>query len=164
MANFTNRSDLEKQITKRRVIELFDDDGDGLVDGEDLEALNEVLSEANDFVTNSIVFKGFDSDQLNGLSRDRSLRRSAAQIAAEISGTRRTEFLDPSTGEAPYAAMGKRGRDYIKAFSKGEERSRLEEQHGANFAVGGDNTGTNPPFIFNRDPSNPDDPYGPGGF
>lgn len=163
MANFVNRSDLEKQITKARLIQLFDDDGDGLVEGDDAEALAECMAEASAIVTNHLVGKGFDVEQLNGLSRDRGLRRAACNIAAEIAGPRRPEFINPQTGAGPYDAMGQRGREYLKEFAKGALRSRLEDQHGKNATVRGALSYPTPKFIFSRDPSDPND-NGPGGF
>lgn len=164
MANFINRGDLEKQITASRLTELFDDDEDGSVDRFDAEALAEVMSEANDITIGHLYNRGFTLDQLDGLSRDRGIRRAAAQIAAEIAGTRRSEFLNPSTGETVYDVLGKRGREYLKGLSAGEYRSRLEEQHGANRSIKGKNSATTPTFFINRDPSNPSDRDGPGGF
>lgn len=164
MANFVNRSDLEKQITLRRVVELFDDDCDGVVEKADAEGLAEVMAEANDITIGALYGKGFTAQELNGLSRDRSIRRCAVQIAAQIAGSRRAEFMNPQTGEGPFDTMGKRGREYLAKLSAGEYRSRLEEQHGSNYSIGGANTATDPPFIFSRDPSNRSDPYGPGGF
>lgn len=161
MANFTSRGDLIKQLTEKRFVQLFDDDGDGAVEGTDVEGLNEVLFEANDITTSQLYLHGFTREELNGLSRDRGIRRSATQIAAQLAGVRRTEFINPATGEGPFHLTGQRGRDYLKSVSVGEFRSRLEEQHGKNPATGGQNSIPDPPFVFSRDPNTGQTP---GGF
>lgn len=164
MANFVSQEDVEDRITVSRLVQFFDDDGDGALLGRDLQSLNECLAEANDFVTAALHKHGFSMEQLNGLSRDRALRRAAAQVFLEFMGTRRTEFINPQTGQGPFHEEGKRGREYLKGFAKGEGRSRLEEQHGRNPSTGGTNSAPSPPFIFSRDPNNPNDRFGPGGF
>lgn len=164
MASFVNRSDAEKQMTVARLLQLFDDDLDGQIAGDDLEALNEVMAEANDYVTAQLYLHGFSADQLNGLSRDRGIRRAAVQIFCEFAGTRRTEFINPTTGQGPYHELGKRAREYLKSLSKGELRSRLEEQHGKNPSTAGVDSIPDPPYIFSRDPNDPNDRFGPGGF
>ena len=159
MAQFVTRRDLEARLGADRVVELFDDDGDGSADE---ELLAEVLDDANKELESVLFKKGFGLDQLNNLSRDRLLRRSATEIAAQLSGERRTEWLDDK-GKGPYDALGERGRRRLEKLSHGELRASLEARYGGNTTVRGAVAGPTPKFVFNPDPTDPRR-RGPGGF
>jgi hypothetical protein len=159
VAKWVTRGALEKRIGVERVRQLFDDDRDGVLNDAEEETLNEILSEADDTVTAALLQKGWNADQLNGLSEDRALRRAACQIAAELSGERRPEFRDEE-GFGPYDKMGERGRDTLKSFARGESRSRLEPSVGANKALRGRHSASDPVTIFGRNPGDPNDKMG----
>lgn len=160
MANFTSQEELERKLSRRRVVELFDQDGDGALNGEEQTTLDEAVATANDEATGIILRKGFSSDQLNTLSQDASLRRAATGMLAQIAGENRTEFLD-GEGKGPYDNVGERGRKEFEKYSRGEKRSRKEDEAGDNPIVGGDTDIGSPVFIFSRAPGRS---QGPGGF
>lgn len=159
---WTSREQLEQKITPRRVLELFDDDGDGTLAGTDATALDEAVASANDEVTSILFRKGFGAEQLGELSEDASLRRYATAILAQIAGERRTEFLD-SEQRGPFHMMGERAREALVKMSRGELRSKKEDTAGENAIVGGDVSIGEPAFIFSRDPRYPGQ-RSPGGF
>jgi hypothetical protein len=162
MASLTTREDLEDLIGARKVVEIFDDDGDGQIAGRDLQALNKVLAEANDHATSLVLLKGWTEDELNGLSRDHAIRLAATQLAAQFAGERRPGFFD-SQGNGLFTAMGKRGRDYLKGAARGETRSRLEGEHGRNRSTRGRRSTAEPSSVFARNPNDPNDQPGNDG-
>lgn len=161
MALFASREDLERRFGQQRVLDLFDDDRDGVVDGTDLTILNEVISEADDVVQGALVHKGWERSELVGLSRDRQLRRAACQIVMQLAGERRPEFTNDQ-GRPLYDEYGERARKFLSGFARGEQRSRLEAAHGKNDSLVGRVSASTPVSIFGRDPSDPDDNYGDG--
>lgn len=163
MANWTTLDELIRKITRRRVVELFDDDGDGDITGTDAATIGETVAAANDEVTSIMFRKGFDAAALNELSEDASLRRYATSILAQHAGERRVEFLDDA-GRGPFHDMGERARSALVKMSMGELRSKKEGTGaGENPIVGGDTNLGDPVFIVSRDPRYPGRP-GPGGF
>lgn len=161
MASFTSRQDLEQLITARRVIELFDDDTDGVVTGTDAAALNEAIAEANDFTEAQLIKKGWTHDQLDGIAGDRALRRAATQVLAQIAGERKPGFFN-AAGEGFFHAMGARGRTYLREMARGESRSRLEDAHGTHRTIRGAVSKSDPVTVFGRDTGDPNDKYGDG--
>lgn len=163
MANWTSLEDLIRKITRRRVVELFDDNGDGDIGGSDAAAIDETVASANDEVTSILFRKGFDAAALNELSEDASLRRHATAILAQLAGERREEFHD-AEGRGRYHAIGERARATLVKMSQGELRSKKEGTGaGDNPIVGGDTNLGDPVFVFSRDPRYPGS-SGPGGF
>src|SRR6187551_2220920 len=150
MANWTSLEELIRKITRRRVVELFDDNGDGDITGSDAGVIDETIAAANDEVTSIMLRKGFDAGALNELSEDASLRRYATSIFAQHAGERRLEFMNDD-GEGPFHGMG-------------ELRSKKEGTGaGENPIVGGDVNLGEPVFVISRDPRYPGK-VGPGGF
>lgn len=162
MATWTTLEELERQLTPRKVIELFDDDGDGAIAGNDLVSADETIARVNDEVTSILFRKGFEKAQLDELAADASLRRYATSILAQYAGERRTEFLK-ADGTGPYDAIGNRARDALVKMSRGELRSKKEDQAGMNPSLDGATNLGSPVFIVSRDPRYPGTP-GPGGF
>jgi hypothetical protein len=129
---FTSKSELEERISRRRVLELYDDDGDGAIltggaEPGDLEAFNASLARVNDEVFSLIFRKGFDATQIAALAADKALRGWATDLLAQQAGERRTEFLD-SEGHGCFHAIGERARSALRAMSSGELRLRLEDE------------------------------------
>lgn len=164
MVDFGSREDLEARIGAKRVVQLFDDDGDGIVAGDDLEQLENTLGIASDIVTGLLLNKGFTLEQLEKIKEDRQVVLAWSAIAAQLAGQRRPEWVDDE-GIGPYDLIGQRARADLKALAKGEIRSVKEAETGG--------AGVNPilqssrqdrPFVFNPDPNDPNDRYGPGGF
>lgn len=163
MANWTSLEDLIRRITRRRVVELFDDNGDGDITGSDAVGIDEAVASANDEVTSIMFRKGFDAAALNELSEDASLRRYATAILAQLAGERRLEFLD-AEGRTQFFWLGERARAALTKMSHGELRSKKEATGaGENPVVGGDTNLGDPVFVFSRDPRYPGR-SGPGGF
>lgn len=159
---FTSLAELQGMISPARTLDLFDDDGDGIVSESDA-AVSLCLAAANDFVTSVLFQKGFAMAALAVLAQDASLRRHATALFAQYGGERRTEFLDKD-GNGRYHTIGKRARDDLKEMSRGELRSRMEaEGAGPNPIVSTDTNVGAPIFIIARDPRYPGRP-GPGGF
>lgn len=163
---FGDRAALEARITPARVVELFDFDGDGLVAGADETRMGSVIDDANDIVTGILVGKGFTLAQLATLKQDNQIVRAWAGICAQIAGEAKTEWLD-AEGRGPYDGIGQRARSELRALTRGEIRSRLETETGGageNQTIRGTKSVATPVFVFNRNPNNPNDTRGPGGF
>jgi hypothetical protein len=160
---YGSRAALVARITEQRLVQMFDDDGDGVVAGTDLVTLNDIMGAASDVVTGLLLYKGFNAVQLETIKLDRQVIHAWAGIAAQLAGERKTEWLNDQ-GEGPYDALGARGRAELKALSIGMIRSVQEADAGPNAMVGGEVSVSDPVFIFNRNPRDPNDRYGPGGF
>lgn len=153
---------LEQKIGAHRVVELFDDDGDGSVTGSDLETLEAVFAEADDIVTGLLVKKGRSEDAIRDhLRTDRQVIRAWVGIAAQISGERKPEWRT-NDGKGPFDLDGVRARQELQALARGETRSHTES------AGGSSNTSLlgaieRPDLEFAPDPNIPGD-RGKGSF
>lgn len=154
------RAAIEERITAQRLVQMFDDDGDGLVAGGDLAKLDGTLADADDIVTGILLNKGFTLEQLEILKADRQVVRAWANIAAQLAGERKTEWLN-ERGEGPFQAFGERARAELKALARGDIRSVMEPEAGTNASV--TVVAPLPDFQFAPDPRIPGD-RGPGGF
>lgn len=154
------RKALEERITAQRIIELFDDDGDGLVAGDDLATLETIMGDADDIVTGLLIKKGFNEQQLEILALDRQVIRAWSSIAAQLAGERKPEWIDES-GRGPYDAFGIRGREELRALARGDVRSVQETLAGANAVLSG--SVDQHVFEFAPDPTVPGD-RGKGSF
>ena len=163
MIDYGSRAALERRISEQRLVQMFDDDGDGVLAGADLVTLNDIMGAASDVVTGYLLNKGFTSAQLEYIKSDRQVVQAWSGIAAQLAGERKTEWLD-ANGKGPYDALGARGRAELKMLSTGIIRSVGEIEGGANAAITGEVSTGDPVFIFNRNPRDPNDRYGPGGF
>lgn len=156
----SRRAALESRITPSRLVQCFDDDGDGLVSGTDLATLESTLADADDVVTGILLNKGFNVEQLAAVRIDRQVVLAWSGIAAQLAGERRVEWLD-SQGHGPFDAFGVRGRSELGKLARGELRSEKEADVGVNLGITGDIEPRQ--FLFAPDPNNPND-RGPGGF
>jgi hypothetical protein len=159
----SRRKALENRITAQRLVQMFDDDGDGVVDGSDLLTLESTLADADDAVTGILLQKGFSLEQLDIIRRDRQVVLAWANIAAQLSGERNTAWLDPQ-GRGPFDAFGVRGRSELGKLARGEIRSAKElgeDGAGINLGIEGDIERRD--WLFAPDPDDPND-RGPGGF
>lgn len=160
---WTSLEQLVQLIGRRRVVELFDEDGDGQLIGADSTRVDETVAGVNDEVSSILFRKGFSAAQLNAISEDASLRRYATRMLAQAAGYMRLEFHDPS-GRGPYYQMGEDARSALVKMSTGELRSKTEDTGaGENPIVGGDTNLGDPVFVIGRDPRFPGT-SGPGGF
>jgi hypothetical protein len=161
MVAFGTRLELEQRFGAQRLVQLFDDDGDGVVAGTDLATLDTIMAEADDIVAGLLLNKGFTEEQLELLKTDKQIIRAWAGIAAQLAGERKPEWLSDE-GLGPYDAFGQRGRAELKSLAAGTTRSIKESVAGINTAISGDvQRGV---FVFAPDPNDPNDRYGPGGF
>jgi hypothetical protein len=160
---YGSRAALAARITEQRLVQMFDDDGDGVVAGDDLQILADIMGAASDVTTGLLLNKGYSLTQLAIIKEDRQVIHAWAGIAAQLAGERKSEWLNDK-GEGPYDALGSRGRAELKALATGTIRSVQEETAGANAIVSGETSARDPRFIFNPDPRDPNDRYGPGGF
>jgi hypothetical protein len=159
----SRRAALEARITAQRLVQVFDDDGDGLVANGDLLTLESTLADADDVVTGILLNKGFSLEQLDILRVDRQVVLAWSGIAAQLAGERNTAFLDPQ-GRGPFDAFGVRGRSELGKLARGEIRSIKEVDDsgaGINQSIEGDIITRK--WLFAPDPNDPNDP-GPGGF
>lgn len=123
------RKALEDRIGADRVLQLFDDDGDGQLSGADLEKLAITMADADDIVTGILLKKAWTSEQLEVIADDRQVVRCWSGIAAQLAGERRPEWLD-AEGRGPFDAFGVRGRQELGALARGETRSVKEDAPG----------------------------------
>lgn len=157
-----NRAALEAAITAQRVIQLFDDDGDGAVAGTDEATLNDFIARADAVVVGILLHKGFTVAQLTTLVTDKQILALWGSICAQIAGERKHEWLD-ANGHGPFHGIGQRARADLVNVATGLIRLEKETEAGANTTLSGDYAAPCPVFIFNADPR---DPYRrpPGGF
>lgn len=154
------RKAIEDRITAKRLTDLFDDDNDGDLVGDDLVKLETTMADADDVVTGLLVKKGFTMEQLELLATDRQIVRAWANIAAQLAGERKPEWLD-ANGKGVYDAFGTRAREELRALARGDIRSVKEPEAGVTRAVsaGGDarvlEVCPDPRYPWDR---------GPGGF
>ncbi len=154
------RKTLEQRITASRLLEMFDDDGDGLLASTDLETLEAIMADADDVVSGILIKKGYNEDQLAVLGEDRQVMRAWAGIAAQLAGERKPEWLD-ANGRGPFEAFGQRGREDLRSLARGDLRSVQEDVVGATRAVSASSAAR--PLYFAGDPDDPCD-RGKGGF
>lgn len=128
---------VEQRITASRLVELFDDDGDGALAFDDIATLETIMADADDIVTGLLIKKGWSADGLEHIALDRQVVRAWSGIVAQLAGERKPEWLDES-GRGPFDAFGIRGREELGRLARGETRSVKEPEGGTHLAVGGD--------------------------
>jgi hypothetical protein len=141
-------------------VELFDDDGDGLVEDADLATLETIMADADDIVTGILIRKGWSVEGLEHIALDRQVVRAWSGIVAQLAGERKPEWLDES-GRGPFDAFGVNGRAELGRLARGEIRSVKEAEAGAHLSMGGE-VGDHV-FEFAPDPRIPGD-RGRGSF
>lgn len=126
----------EQRYGAARVVEMFDDDGDGAIIGNDLLTLEELMKDADDTVTGLLIKKGYSERQLiDTLRLDRQVIRAWTGILAQLAGERKPEHRN-SEGRGPYETDGVRAREQLAALARGEIRSVTEVlPGGANTAL-----------------------------
>lgn len=154
---FVGPKDLELRIGRARFTQLLDHDGDGKAD-DDLVA--EVCTDANREIESLLLGKGFSRDQLGKLTRDETLRRQGAWIAAEYAALTKPELVSPD-GTTMYSVHAGKARDVIKTIATAERRLSGEKTAGATTAIQAFVSEPNPPFYVAPSAKNP---RGSGGF
>lgn len=154
------RKTVEGRIGAARLLQLFDEDKDGDITGDDLLLLESFLAQADDIVTGLLIRKGYNETQLReSLSTDRQVVNAWTGVFAQIAGERKPEWY--VEGKGPFDAVGSRARAELSALARGEIRSHTETAGGANAALLGD-VGLHL-FEFAPDPNIPGD-RGKGSF
>ena len=154
------RRTVEGRIGAGKLVQLFDEDGDGQIAGDDLVLLESFLSQAYDVVTGLLIRKGYNEVQLRDhLSGDRQVVNAWTGVFAQLAGERKPEWL--TEGKGQYDAFGSRARAELAALARGETRSHTEAQGGSNAALVGE-VGQHL-FEFAPDPNIPGD-RGKGSF
>lgn len=154
------RQAIEARMPASRLVQYFDDDGDGAVEGDDLGKLEQTMGDADDVVTGILLNKGFNEERLGQLRTDRQIVRCWVNIFQQLAGERKPEWIDDD-GLGPFDALGVRGRAELGKLARGEIRSVLEPTVGANTSLVGE-VEQHTPF-YAPDPRDPTG-RGPGGF
>lgn len=161
---FTSFADVCSRVKPDAVIKCFDDDGDGAIAGTDLTRYTEIEEETDDTVRSMLALKGFSRADVELLATDKSVRRMACDIFLGLAGERSPEWQD-GDGFGPFQARMERGLANLRRLSRGELRAKGEGGTvPENTSLVGQVSQGCPPFIFSRDPNNPRDRFGPGGF
>ncbi len=164
---FVRQRDLEDRFGKAKIIQLFDEDGDGNIDlPGDQQILVSHMADADDAVE-SYLLKAWTRDQIAKLFDDNQLRRQAACICMQLAGERKTEWLNAATGKGQYENMGERARGILERIAAGELRTRKEatsQGAGENPTLDADLSLGTPNFVFARNANDPNDKVGKGGF
>ena len=164
MADWLTLQDLKNLVGSERVVQLFDDDGDGTVDEADdnvQTALKAAESEAYSRLRRSWTF-----DSVVTLAgADPGFVMHCAWVALEFAAERRPAFC-ADDGKGAYWAQYERAIAFFEAISKGRQRSVGETEAGTPKQVGGNLRPTDAAkqadsFVFA--PSNAN-PRGSGGF
>jgi hypothetical protein len=164
-AAYLAQSDLEALIGAQKVLQYFDDDGTGSIDGSETGYLNTILEAAESIVESRLRRAYSDSDSITDLAEnDKGFKIHAAWIAIEMASERRPEFSN-NEGWGAFKAQYERAIEYFDMLSKGNIRSKGETVAGE-----GANTGGNLQPALQTDQARftfaPDNDYptGHGGF
>lgn len=161
---YLQKTDLENIVGPQRVLQLFDDDGDGTLGAGELTILNGILEQAEN-EADSRMMRAYTTSGITSLANsDLAFKRHVSWIAIEFAAERRGGFIGEG-GAGPYDAQYKRAIQYFDALSKGRQRSKGEDAAGVGANVGGSVKPTLPTgtsrFVFAPDDENP---TGHGGF
>ncbi len=158
------QTDLEARVGPRRVLQLFDDDNNGVLGAEELAKISGILEAAEGEVASRMI-RAYSIDSITTLANaDPVFKLHASWIALEFAAERRPEFLGAG-GQGPYQNMYERAIKFFEKLSKGRQRSAGESEAGIGKTIGGKvqpklPTGTSR-FTFAPDGNNP---TGHGGF
>ncbi len=158
-------ADLSNQVGLQRVIQFFDDDGDGVVaDGD--PNVDQVLDQAEGQYFSRMLRAYGDKPTLILLAQnDPVVKGHIIWIACELMAERKVEFTN-AEGWGAFQVQYKRALSELDLLSKGAVRSIGEVVAGQGANTGGvvqpiDNIGTSQQFVFVPSTG---DPQGPGGF
>ena len=168
MPNFLTLADLSNQITASRIIQFFDDDGDGVVVDADSQVAS-VLEQAEGQYYSRMLRAYPSKDSLTTLANnDPVVKGHVIWIACELAAERRTEFTD-AEGWGAFRVQYDRAIKELDLLSKGATHSIAEEQVGLGANSGGviqpsPNQGTEKQFTFLPSRNDGTGGTGPGGF
>ena len=162
MAIFVDVDDLKNRIGSERVVQLLDDDGDGV---EDTAPRDLVIARGNAAVEARLYAKGFTADDLTALSGDPLIRELATEVTLGYLGERRPEWLN-ANGEGPFDALRKRALAELADVARTVLRIPSEATTGRKTKrVGGSLSTADPVFTFAKSGADKrNGSSGPGGF
>lgn len=168
MAEFLDLSDLQNQIGAQRIVQYFDDDGDGVVDDLDPQVV-QVLDQAEGQYYSRLLRAYSSKDALTTLANnDPVVKGHVIWIACELAAERKPEFTD-AEGWGAWKVQYNRSIKELDLLSKGATRTIAEEQVGAGANTGG-TIQPSPPqggaqqFTFLPSRNDGSGGQGPGGF
>lgn len=165
MADYLALSDLNELVGAQKVLQYFDDDLSGSIDGDESTAVTKILDAAESLVASKMLRSYSDAATIAILAgADSGFKTQAAWIALELASERRPEFCDEE-GWGAYKIQYERALQFFDDLSKGKQRSVGEATAGTGANTGGNlkptlESGT-PRFTFAPDD---DYPTGHGGF
>lgn len=165
MADYLALADLQAKVGAARVLQLFDDDGDGVLGVAELVNVWIVLEEAEGFAY-SRMLRAWTQDAVIDLAgADPLFKGHVAWVALELASERRPEFTSPD-GKGQFWAQYERAIQFFDALSKNKQRSIGETAGGRAGTAGGNvspTTTANTAAQFTFAPSRRS-PHGHGGF
>ncbi len=158
MAALVSQSDVERRCGASVLVQLLDDDRDGVADPANVSEMLDVGSRDAE----SIMLKAWSRDQIGQLAaEDVIVREAICDICIGWAGERKPGFLQ-ADGLTPWAKKRERGERVLHEFASGKRRVGAEEVVGVNQTIGARVTNDVPPtFVFAATKA---DPRGPGGF
>jgi len=161
---YLTQADLENRVGPSRILQLFDDDNDGVLGAGELAVLATILESAEGEV-DSRMMRAYGIDGITTLAgSDPAFTLHASWIALEFAAERRQEFFGAG-GVGPYQMQYERAIKFFEKLSKGRQRSAGESDAGVGTGIGGKVQPTLPTgtsrFVFAPDNDNP---TGHGGF
>lgn len=165
MADIITLADLSNQVGLARVVQFFDDDGDGVVDPADPNVVQVLDQAEGQYYSRMLRAYGDQATLVLLAQNDPVVKGHITWIACELMAERRVELTN-SEGWGAFQVQYNRAIKELDLLSKGQARSIGEAQVGLGANSGGtvqprQNIGTSKQFTFNPSKG---DPNGPGGF
>jgi hypothetical protein len=137
MAEYLVQADLEALVGTQKVLQYFDDDGTGSIDGSETGYLATILESAEGIVASRLLRAYPDVDSITLLANnDKGFKSHAAWIALEMASERRPEF-GSNEGWGVFKVQYERAVEYFDMLSKGNIRSKGESAAGEGANTGG---------------------------
>lgn len=153
-----SQADLELRVGARRIVELTDDDADGVADEAPVAA---VIQAASDRAGGKLLAAWSLAQIIALAAEDSAVRAAVVSVALGYLGERRPEFTD-AQGRTLYSAQRADGLSQLDDIVRAKTRSVGEEKVGVNRTLGTRVSRQRPPtFTF---AATGRDPKGPGGF
>ena len=157
MADLIDQADVEARIGPRCLVDLLDDDGDGIADASRIAALLTAASK----IARGILYRAFpSSDQIDDLvEADEGVKNDVVEIFVGLASGGRPHMLGPD-GKSPFSSWRAEASKRLNAIADAQIRSIGEETAGANQTLTTTVQPTRTPIFA----ATADDPIGPGGF
>lgn len=136
MADFLTLADLSDKIGQQRIVQFFDDDADGVVDGADSQVA--AVLEAAEAMYYSRLKRAYPGRQtlIDLANADPAVKSHVAWIACELAAERRLEFTS-AEGWGAFKVQYDRALSELDLLSKGATRSIGETTVGKGANTGG---------------------------